>query len=179
MRPTEGDLSSEKQPLTANLTSFLPGSVELMEQRLSTDDTSPPRPIRSIKIEGSPSMNEKHDSDTEMVEKEKPSAEKMPKGSNPAAKDSPLLGNAPRSESRRKFLGGVSGIAAAAATVGAIGLEPIFGGKESVAEASVVPYNSETREDASLNYRTTTANAEHIAGGVQPDKGATPTYTDL
>ncbi len=124
-------------------------------------------------------MNEKHDSDTEMVEKEKPPTGKMPKGSNPAAKDSPVLGNAPRSESRRKFLGGVSGIAAAAATVGAIGLEPIFGGKESVAEASVVPYNSETREDASLNYRTTTANAEHIDVGVQPDNGDATTFTDF
>src|SRR5260370_27775348 len=124
-------------------------------------------------------MNEKDDSVTQIVEKEKPSAEKTPKGSNPPAKESPYLGNAPRSESRRKFLGGVSGIAAAAATVGAIGLEPIFGGKESAAEASVVPYNSETREDASLSYRTTTANAEHIDVGVQPDTGDATTFTDF
>ncbi len=124
-------------------------------------------------------MNEKRDSDTEMVKKEKPSAEKMPKGSNPAAKDSPLLGDAPRSGSRRKFLGGVSGIAAAAATVGAIGLEPIFGGKESVAEASVVPYDSTTREGASLNYRTTTAQAENIDVGVQPDNGDATRFTDF
>src|SRR5712692_1981720 len=100
MRPTEGDLSSKKQPLPAILTSFLPATLELREQLLSTDDTSPRRPIRSIKIAGSPSMNEKRDSDTDIVEKEKPSAEKMPKGSNPAAKDSPLLGDAPRSGSR-------------------------------------------------------------------------------
>src|SRR5260370_20398065 len=139
MRPTEGDLSSEKQPLPANLRSFLPASLELREQFLSTDGTSPRRPIRSIKIEGSPSMNEKRDSDTEIVEKEKPSTEKMPKGSNLAAKDSPILGNAPRSESRRKFLGNVTGAAVAAATVGAIGLEPLFGGKESTAHASVEP----------------------------------------
>src|SRR5260370_36089238 len=124
-------------------------------------------------------MNEKHGSDSEMVGKEKPPSGKMPKGSNPAAKDSPYLGNAPRSESRRKCLGGVSGMAAAAATVGAIGLEAIFGGKESAAEASVVPYNSETREDASRSYRTTTANAEHIDVGVQPDNGDATTFTDF
>src|ERR1700722_5203550 len=34
---------------------------------------------------------------------------------------------APRSESRRKFLGDVRGVAMAAATVGAIGIEPLLG----------------------------------------------------
>ncbi len=124
-------------------------------------------------------MNEKHGSDSEIVDKEKLSAEKMPKGPNPTAKDSPHFGNAPRSESRRKFLGGVSGAAVAAATAGAIGLQPLFGGKESAAEASIVPYNSETREDASLSYRTNTANAEHIDVGVQPDNGDATTFTDF
>ena len=85
----------------------------------------------------------------------------------------------PPSGSRRKFLGNVSGVAVAAVTAGAIGLEPLFGGKESVAGASVVPYNSETREDASLNYRTNTANAEHIDIGVQPDNGDASRFTDF
>ncbi len=124
-------------------------------------------------------MNEKRDSDPEIVEKEKPSAEKMPKGSNPAAMDFLLLGNAPRSESRRKFLGGVSGIAAAAATVGAIGLEPLFGGKESVAEASVVTYDSAARAIASFNYRTNKATAEDINVGEQLDNGDATTFTDF
>jgi membrane-associated phospholipid phosphatase len=43
---------------------------------------------------------------------------------------------APRNASRRRFLGGVSGMAAAAATVGAIGLEPLLGGKSAVATAA-------------------------------------------
>src|SRR5260370_4825143 len=116
-------------------------------------------------------MNEKDDSVTQIVEKEKPSAEKTPKGSNPPAKESPYLGNAPRSGSRRKFLGGVSGIAAAAATVGAIGLEPIFCGKESVAEATVVPYDSTTHQGARLHYRTSTGQDETIDVGGAPYRG--------
>lgn len=59
----------------------------------------------------------------------------------------------PPSGSRRKFLGNVSGVALAAVTAGAIGLEPLLGGKESLADASVVPYSSEGREDKSFNYR--------------------------
>jgi len=83
------------------------------------------------------------------------------------------------SGSRRKFLGNVSGVAVAAVTASAIGLEPLLGGNESVAEASVVTYNSETREDASLNYRTNTAHAEHIDVGVQPDNGDATRFTDF
>jgi hypothetical protein len=70
-----------------------------------------------------------------MVKVGNSSTEKMRKGSNSAAKDSPLPADAPRSESRREFLGNVSGAAAAAATVGAIGLEPLLGGKHSIARA--------------------------------------------
>src|SRR5713226_2947181 len=124
-------------------------------------------------------MNEKDDSVTEIVEKEKLPTGKMPKGSNPAAKDSRLLRSAPRSGSRRKFLGNVSGAAVAAATVGAIGFQPLFRGKESIAEASIVTYNSETREDASLQYRTTTAHQEKISVGVQPDNGDASRFTDF
>src|SRR3984957_20321070 len=42
---------------------------------------------------------------------------------------------APRSESRRKFLGGVRGVALAAATASAIGFEPLLGSRHSVAHA--------------------------------------------
>jgi hypothetical protein len=117
---------------------------------------------------------EKKKSATELPKAGNLSVEKVPKGSNP-----PLLGKAVRSESRRRFLGGMSGIAAAAATVGAIGIEPLFGGKESVAEASVVTYNSQTRADASLNYCTTTAQTEHIDVGVQPDNSDASRFTDF
>jgi hypothetical protein len=44
--------------------------------------------------------------------------------------------NAPRSGSRRKFLGNVRGVAMAAATVGAIGFEPLLGSRLSVASAA-------------------------------------------
>ena len=85
----------------------------------------------------------------------------------------------PPSGSRRKFLGNVSGVAVAAVTAGAIGLEPLLGGKESVAEASVVPYRSEGREDKSFKLRVSTANAEKIDVGQQPDNGDATRFTDF
>jgi hypothetical protein len=85
----------------------------------------------------------------------------------------------PKDASRRKFLGGISGMAAAAATVGAIGLEPLLGGKESVAEASVVPYPVDTRADASHHYRVNTANAEDIDVPEQADNGDSERFTDF
>jgi hypothetical protein len=44
--------------------------------------------------------------------------------------------DAPRSESRRKFLGNVRGVALAAATAGAVGLEPLVGSSYSLAHAN-------------------------------------------
>ncbi|MGA7919164.1 MAG: vanadium-dependent haloperoxidase [Candidatus Acidiferrales bacterium] len=73
----------------------------------------------------------------------------------------------------------MSGIAVAAVTAGAIGLEPMLGGNESVADASVVPYNSEGREDKCFNYRVRTANAEKIDVGQQPDNGDARRFTDF
>src|SRR5580704_2906826 len=49
--------------------------------------------------------------------------------------DSLPASGAPRSESRRKFLGNVRGVALAAATAGAIGFEPLLGSKRSLAQA--------------------------------------------
>ncbi len=97
-----------------------------------------------------------------------------PPASNDSAAEQPSL-----SCSRRKFLGNVSGVAVAAVTAGAVGLEPILGGKESVADASVVPYSSEGREDKSFNYRVRTANAERINVGQQPDNGDATRFTDF
>jgi hypothetical protein len=62
---------------------------------------------------------------------------------------------------------------------GSIPLEPLLGGKHSVAEASVVPYNSDNREDASFDYRTDVAKAEKIDVGVQPDNGDAERFTDF
>ena len=97
-----------------------------------------------------------------------------PPASNDSAAEQPSL-----SCSRRKFLGNVSGVAVAAVTAGAVGLEPLLGGKESVADASVVPYSSEGREDKSFNYRVRTANAERINVGQQPDNGDATRFTDF
>jgi hypothetical protein len=77
--------------------------------------------------------------------------------------------------SRRNFVGG--GAAAAAAV--AIPLQPLLGGKESAAEASVVPYKAGTRAEASFAYRTGTALAELIDVGVQSDNGDTERFTDF
>jgi hypothetical protein len=66
------------------------------------------------------------------------------------------------SPSRRKFMGQIGGVAAAAATASAIGLSPVLGGKESRAEASVISYSDSTRSYASFTYREHTAAAENI-----------------
>jgi hypothetical protein len=97
-----------------------------------------------------------------------------PPTSNDSAAELPSL-----SGSRRKFLGNVSGVAVAAVTAGAIGLEPLLGGKESVADASVVPYSSEGREGKCFNYRVRTANAERTNVGQQPDNGDATRFTDF
>jgi hypothetical protein len=55
---------------------------------------------------------------------------------NLAPQDSSLPSDAPRSKSRRRFLGNVRDVTMAAATVGAIGLEPLLGSNRSVARAA-------------------------------------------
>src|SRR5208282_5470960 len=87
--------------------------------------------------------------------------------------------NLPNNPSRRSFLGKAGGVAAVAAATGYIPLEPLLGGKHSVAEASVIPYSSVRREDASFDYRTDTARAERIDVGEQPDNGDAARFTDF
>jgi hypothetical protein len=77
---------------------------------------------------------------------------------------------------RRKFVKGAATIATVAATVH---LEPLLGGKESVAEASVVDYNSATRANASFNYRKSMAQAQKINVGGQTDNGDEARFTDF
>ena len=103
-------------------------------------------------------------------------------GENPnvvPVNDDPITDRKAKGPSRRQFLGGVSGVAAAAATLGAIGLEPVVGGKESAAEASVVCYSVDGRSDASLRYRVETAKAEDINVPEQPDNGDSKRFTDF
>ena len=81
---------------------------------------------------------------------------------NSAPQHSPLSSEAPRSESRRRFLGNVRGVAMAAATVGAIGLEPLLGSNHSVASAANRddrPRGSERAEEA-MEIRIEAAKAE-------------------
>src|SRR5260370_38148238 len=81
---------------------------------------------------------------------------------NSAPQDLPLPSDAPRSESRCIFHGNVRGVAMAAATVGAIGLEPLLGTKQSAARAAEADGRlggSERAEEAE-EIRITAAKAE-------------------
>jgi hypothetical protein len=78
--------------------------------------------------------------------------------------------------SRRTFVKGAATIATAAA---AVPLTPLIGGKESVAQASVVDYNSANRANASFNYRKSMAQAEKVNVGGQADNGDTARFTDF
>jgi hypothetical protein len=91
----------------------------------------------------------------------------------------PITDKRAKGPNRRQFLGGVSGVAAAAATLGAMSLEPLFGGKESVADASVVSYPADRRADESLRYRIETAKAEDITVPEQSDNGDSKRFTDF
>jgi hypothetical protein len=93
--------------------------------------------------------------------------------------DDPSADKTARGPNRRQFLGGVSGVASAAASAGIIGLEPLFGGKESVADASVVPYIPGNRERASFDYRTEKATSELINVSQLPDNGDATRFTDF
>jgi hypothetical protein len=81
-----------------------------------------------------------------------------------------------RKVSRRTF---VKGAATIATVVAAVPLEPLFGGKKSVAEASVVDYHSAHRANDSFNYRKSMAQAQKINIGGQPDNGDTARFTDF
>ncbi|SRR5579859_136306 len=85
------------------------------------------------------------------------------------------LENRPGGLSRRNF---VKGAATAAAVAAAVPLQPLLGGKETLAEASVIDFNSSDRATASFNFRTRTAKAEHINIGVPPDNGDAARFTD-
>jgi len=85
----------------------------------------------------------------------------------------------PRDPSRRSFLGTLGGAAAVVMAAGSIPLQPLLGGKPSVADASVVSYGSGARAAASFNYRTSTAQAEDINVGVLPDNGDSTAFTDF
>ncbi len=80
--------------------------------------------------------------------------------------------------SRRSFLGKVGSVATVAMAAGAVALEPLVGGKHSLASASVADYDSGARATASDNYRVSAAAADNINVGVQPDNGDAALYAD-
>jgi len=83
--------------------------------------------------------------------------------------------------SRRSFLSRVGGVATIAATAGTLTtLEPLLGGKESIAEAAEIgPLNDTARADASYNYRVAIATVERANPIVShPDNGDEALYAD-
>jgi hypothetical protein len=80
---------------------------------------------------------------------------------------------------RRGFLGGAGSAAAAAIAAGAIALEPLLDQKHSAADAAVSSFQPATRAVASMQYRKSTAQAEHINVGVQRDNGDVAAFTDF
>ncbi len=78
--------------------------------------------------------------------------------------------------SRRSFVKGAATIATVAASVP---LQPLLGGKESVAEASVIDYNSSNRANASFNYRKSMAQDQKVNVGGQADNGDAARFTDF
>lgn len=79
-----------------------------------------------------------------------------------APQDSHPLKGSPRSKSRRKFLGNVPGVAAAVATVGAIGLKPLLGAEHPPERGPDHDGNlrDSQRAEESAEIRIAAANAE-------------------
>jgi hypothetical protein len=97
----------------------------------------------------------------------------------PAVEANPAVKNEPLNPARRSFLGKVSGVAAVAAAASSVVLEPLLGGKNSVAGASTIDYSSGLRARASHSYRANTARAEDLNVGVQPDNGDLAQFPDF
>ena len=92
-------------------------------------------------------------------------------------KKEPITSNAEKSQvSRRHFVKGAATLAAAAATVP---LKPLLGGPGSSADASTIPYQSNTRTNNSFQYRRRVAQDNKIDVGVLPDNGDRARYKDF
>ncbi|HJY27411.1 MAG TPA: vanadium-dependent haloperoxidase [Pyrinomonadaceae bacterium] len=78
--------------------------------------------------------------------------------------------------SRRTFVKSAATIGIAVATVP---VQPLLSGKEFVAEASVIDYNSSNRSNSSFNYRKSVAQAQKINVGEQADNRDSARFTDF
>jgi hypothetical protein len=94
--------------------------------------------------------------------------------SNDSGKNRTKLAN----PSRRSFMGKAGGMTAMAVAATMVPLEPLLGGKESQADASVITYKDTTRANNSFAYRKQEAQAEKIDIGVLPDNGDAAKFTD-
>src|SRR5262245_31493210 len=72
---------------------------------------------------------------------------------------------------RRRFLGRIGGVTAAAMAAGSIPLEPLLGEKHSIARAAIVDSQPGVRTARSMQYRKKVAQDEAINVGTQPDNG--------
>ena len=86
--------------------------------------------------------------------------------------------NLPDNPSRRSFLSKAGGLTAVALASAIVPLEPLLGGKESRAEASVITYKSNQRSSDAFSYRSTEAHNEQINIGVLADNGDAAKFTD-
>lgn len=84
----------------------------------------------------------------------------------------------PANPSRRSFMGKAGGLTAMAVAAAIVPLEPLLGGKESTAEASVINYSANQRSNNSFFYRKQAAQSEKNNVGVPPDNGDAALYTD-
>jgi hypothetical protein len=107
-----------------------------------------------------------------------PIAEKKPEVSSKNGRKNHARTNEPADCSRRSFMGKASGLTAMAVAAAMVPLEPLLGGKESTAEASVITYAENTRANDAFNYRKQEAQAEKISPPVAPDNGDATKYSD-
>ena len=92
-------------------------------------------------------------------------------------KKDPITSKTEKSQvSRRNFVKGAATLAAAAATVP---LKPLLGVPGSSADASTIPYQSNTRTNDSFQYRRRVAQENKIDVGVLPDNGDRARYKDF
>src|SRR5262249_28442729 len=84
----------------------------------------------------------------------------------------------PDNPSRRSFMGKAGGLTAMAVAAAMVPLEPLLGGKETTAEASVINYSANLRSNDSFFFRKQAAQSEKNNIGVPPDNGDAALYTD-
>src|SRR5215831_1538147 len=86
---------------------------------------------------------------------------------------------APINTSRRSFMGKAGGLTAMAMAASMVPLEPLLGGKETRAEASVIDYAANTRSNNSFFFRKQAAQNEKNNVGVPADNGDAALFKDL